>query len=110
MGDSRQIMPKNNGIPMPWEIGDIILFLHIYTHNVYGIHKPYLEKYSNIHYRILSQNSGPAAAQTEALKRTKGQNPFSQILSLSNHSNSIFVEVCWAVSCGLSSIPARTLL
>lgn len=28
MGDSRQIMPKNKGIPMPWEIGDIILFLH----------------------------------------------------------------------------------
>lgn len=21
-------MPKNNGIPMPWEIGDIIPFLH----------------------------------------------------------------------------------
>ena len=35
--------------------------------------KPYLEKYPNIHYRVLSQNGGPAAARTEAIKRAAGK-------------------------------------
>jgi len=43
------------------------------TDNTYEVLKPFLEKYSNIHYYKLPQNSGPAAARTEAMKRASGK-------------------------------------
>lgn len=41
--------------------------------NTEEVLKPYLEKYSNIHYYMLSKNSGPAIARTEAMKRATGK-------------------------------------
>lgn len=35
--------------------------------------RPYLQKYSNIHYTRLPKNEGPAVARTEALRRAKGK-------------------------------------
>lgn len=35
--------------------------------------KPYLKRYENIHYERLSQHGGPAAARTEAIKRSTGK-------------------------------------
>lgn len=35
--------------------------------------KPYLEKYHNIDYSVLSENLGPAIARTEAIKRANGK-------------------------------------
>ncbi len=43
------------------------------TDHTYEVVKPYVEKYSQIHYICLSQNSGPAVARTEAIKRAKGK-------------------------------------
>lgn len=43
------------------------------TDNTADLLKPYLEKYSNIHYHVLSQNGGPAVARTEALKYATGK-------------------------------------
>lgn len=43
------------------------------TDNTIEVLKPYLEKYSNIHYYKLPQNSGPAVARTEAIKRATGK-------------------------------------
>ncbi|SDL41728.1 Glycosyltransferase involved in cell wall bisynthesis [Kandleria vitulina] len=43
------------------------------TDNTLEVLKPYLEKYSNIHYYILPQNGGPAVARTEAIKRATGK-------------------------------------
>ena len=41
--------------------------------NTYEIIKPYLDKYSNIHYYCLDTNSGPDVARTEAIKRATGK-------------------------------------
>lgn len=41
--------------------------------DTYEVLKPYLDKYSAIHYYRLPQNGGPAAARTEAIKRSKGK-------------------------------------
>ena len=38
------------------------------TDNTEEIIKPYLDKYSNIHYYRLPENGGPAVARTEAIK------------------------------------------
>lgn len=43
------------------------------TDNTVEVLKPYLEKYPNIYYHVLSQNSGPAVARTEAIKRATGR-------------------------------------
>lgn len=43
------------------------------TDDTYEVLKPYLDKYSAIHYYRLPQNGGPAAARTEAIKRSKGK-------------------------------------
>ena len=43
------------------------------TDNTAEVIKDYLEKYPNIHYTVLAQNSGPAVARTEAIKRAKGK-------------------------------------
>ena len=43
------------------------------TDNTAEVLKPYLEKYPNIHYYVLSQNSGPAVARTAAIKRATGK-------------------------------------
>ena len=43
------------------------------TDNTAEVLKPYLEKYSNIHYYVLPQNGGPAVARTEAMKRATGK-------------------------------------
>ena len=43
------------------------------TDNTYEVLKPYLEKYSNIHYYRLPRNGGPAVARTEAIKRAQGK-------------------------------------
>ena len=43
------------------------------TDNTAEVLKPYLKKYSNIHYYVLPQNSGPAVARTEAIKRAAGK-------------------------------------
>lgn len=43
------------------------------TDNTQEVLKPYLEKYSNIHYYRLAQNGGPAVARTEAMKRARGK-------------------------------------
>ena len=43
------------------------------TDNTIEVLKPYLERYSAIHYYRLPQNSGPAVARTEAIKRASGK-------------------------------------
>lgn len=43
------------------------------TDNTAEVLKPYLEKYTNIHYYVLPQNGGPAVARTEAMKRATGK-------------------------------------
>lgn len=43
------------------------------TDNTAEVMKPYLERYPTIHYYILPQNEGPAAARTEAIKRATGK-------------------------------------
>lgn len=43
------------------------------TDNTKEMLKPYLDKYPNIHYYSLPQNSGPAVARTEALRRAIGK-------------------------------------
>lgn len=43
------------------------------TDNTAEIVKPYLEKYSNIHYSCLPANVGPAVARTEAIRRSSGK-------------------------------------
>lgn len=43
------------------------------TDNTAEVIKDYLVKYPNIHYTVLGQNSGPAVARTEAIKRAKGK-------------------------------------
>lgn len=43
------------------------------TDNTAEVLKSYLEKESNIHYCRLSQNQGPAAARTEAIRRATGK-------------------------------------
>ena len=43
------------------------------TDNTAEVLKPYLEKYTNIHYYVLPQNGGPEVARTEAIKRAKGK-------------------------------------
>lgn len=43
------------------------------TDNTAKVLKPYLEKYPNIHYHALLQNSGPAVARTEAIRRAAGK-------------------------------------
>ena len=43
------------------------------TDNTYEVIKPYLDKYSNIHYYRLPKNGGPAVARTEAIKRAIGK-------------------------------------
>lgn len=43
------------------------------TDNTYEVLMPYIKKYSNIHYYKLSENSGPAVARTEAIKRATGK-------------------------------------
>lgn len=43
------------------------------TDNTAEVLKPYLRKYTNIHYHVLAQNGGPAIARTEALKRATGK-------------------------------------
>lgn len=43
------------------------------TDVTYKLIEPYLEKYPNIHYHCLSQNSGPAIARTEGIKRAVGK-------------------------------------
>ena len=43
------------------------------TDNTAEVLKPYLEKHPNIHYYVLSQNSGPAVARTEAIKHSNGK-------------------------------------
>lgn len=43
------------------------------TDNTEDVLKPYLETYANIHYYRLAQNSGPAVARTEAIKRASGK-------------------------------------
>lgn len=43
------------------------------TDDTAEILKPYLEKYQNIHYHVLSQNGGPAVARTEAIKHAMGK-------------------------------------
>lgn len=43
------------------------------TDNTSQVLRPYLERYPNIHYYRLPQNSGPAVARTEAIKRATGQ-------------------------------------
>lgn len=35
--------------------------------------RPYLEKYPNIHYHVLPEHGGPAAARTEAIRRAGGK-------------------------------------
>ena len=42
------------------------------TDNTKEILTSYLQKYPNIHYTFLTENSGPAVARTEALKQAKG--------------------------------------
>ena len=43
------------------------------TDNTVEVLKPYLERYPNIHYHVLPQNEGPAAARTEAIKHATGK-------------------------------------
>ena len=43
------------------------------TDDTFDILKPYLEKYNNINYFRLPQNSGPAVARNEAIKRASGK-------------------------------------
>lgn len=43
------------------------------TDNTSEVLKPILERYPNIHYYRLPQNSGPAVARTEAIKRANGK-------------------------------------
>ena len=43
------------------------------TDNTIDVLRPYLEKYSNIHYSCLPQNGGPAVARTEAIKKATGK-------------------------------------
>lgn len=43
------------------------------TDDTAAVVRPYLEKYPNIHYYCLAQNSGPAAARTEAMNRATGK-------------------------------------
>lgn len=43
------------------------------TDNTAEVLKPYLEKYPNIHYFVLPQNSGPAVARTEAMEACNGK-------------------------------------
>ena len=43
------------------------------TDNTKEILNPYLQKYPNIHYTLLTENGGPAMARTEALKQSKGE-------------------------------------
>lgn len=43
------------------------------TDNTEQILQPYLEKYLQIHYYRLTQNSGPATARSEAIKRANGK-------------------------------------
>lgn len=43
------------------------------TDNTNGVLRPYLERYSNIHYSCLSVNSGPATARTQAIKQASGK-------------------------------------
>lgn len=43
------------------------------TDDTEAVLRPYLEKYENIHYSRLSQNSGPAVARTEAIRLATGK-------------------------------------
>lgn len=43
------------------------------TDDTFEVLKPYLEKYSSIHYYRLPKNGGPAMARTEAIKRANGK-------------------------------------
>ena len=43
------------------------------TDNTYEVLKPYLEKYSNIHYHCLTSNGGPAKARNTALEMATGK-------------------------------------
>lgn len=43
------------------------------TDNTFEVLEPYLKQYPNIHYCRLANNSGPAAARTEAIKKAAGK-------------------------------------
>lgn len=43
------------------------------TDNTYELIGPYLEKYPNIRYSCLAENSGPSAARTEAIRKAEGK-------------------------------------
>ena len=43
------------------------------TDNTEEVQRPYLEKYPNIYYYVLSQNGGPAVVRTEAMKWATGK-------------------------------------
>lgn len=43
------------------------------TDGTYEVLKPYLDRYPTIHYTRLSENNGPAAARTEALRQAVGK-------------------------------------
>jgi hypothetical protein len=56
------------------------------TDNTYEVLMPYIKKYSNIHYYKLSENSGPAVARTEAIKRATGK----YIASIQTYGATVF--------------------
>lgn len=55
---------------MDWEL---LIVDDCSTDDTAEILKPYLERFSNIHYDCLAVNSGPAAARTKALRMAKGK-------------------------------------
>lgn len=67
------VMSIDSVIAQTVEDWELVIIDDCSTDATYKLIKPYLEKYSNIHYHCLSQNCGPAIARTEGIKRAVGK-------------------------------------